>query len=45
MGHVHLSALDAFITFMYVAIIGFFWKMLAAHFSQSPLGQAMSVVY
>lgn len=43
--HVHLSALDAIITFVYVAIIGFFWKMAAAHWSQSTLGQAMSVVY
>lgn len=43
--HVHIGALDAVKVFLYVVIVGFFWRMAAAAMSDNPIGQAMSFVY
>jgi len=43
--HIHLGIIHAFGTFLGVIVIGFFWRLLAAHNSQNALGQAMSFIY
>jgi hypothetical protein len=43
--HIHLGALRALVTFAEVVIVGFFWRILAAHLSQNPIGQAMAFIY
>jgi hypothetical protein len=49
--HVHLSALEAFATFLYVVCVGFLWRLLSAHLAQSDndslsaFGKAMATIY
>lgn len=43
--HVHVSALDALVTFAYVLILGFLWRMLAAYWADNAVGKAMSNLY
>lgn len=43
--HIHIGALDAAKAFLGVIIIGFFWRLIAGHLSDSPVGQAMAFVY
>lgn len=43
--HVHLGALDAIKAFMAVVIVGFFWRLIAAHNANNALGQGMSFIY
>jgi hypothetical protein len=43
--HIHIGALDAVKAFLSVIIIGFFWRLIAGHLSDSPIGQAMAFVY
>jgi hypothetical protein len=43
--HIHIGALDAIKVFLYVIIVGFFWRIVAGMMSDSPVGQAMSYLY
>lgn len=43
--HIHLSVIDAFITFGYVIVIGFFWRTLAGLWNMNPFGQAMAYLF
>jgi hypothetical protein len=43
--HIHIGALDAVKVFLYVIIVGFFWRIIAGSLSDSPVGQAMSYLY
>lgn len=43
--HVHVSALDALITFGYIILFGFFWRLLSARLSDHPIGKAMATLY
>lgn len=43
--HIHIGALDAVKVFLSVIVIGFFWRLLAAHNADNALGQAMSFLY
>lgn len=43
--HVHVSALTGIVTFLYVIVIGFLWRMVAAQLHDTPVGKAMSVIY
>jgi len=43
--HIHVGALDALKVFLYVIIVGFFWRVAAAQLSDNPIGQAMAYLY
>lgn len=43
--HVHDSALQAFIVFAMVLVLGAGWRIVSARISESALGQAMAFVY
>lgn len=49
--HIHISALGAVVTIMYIALLGTFWRLSAAHFiaskntTLSGLGHAMLFQY
>lgn len=49
--HVHLSALEAMETFLYVILMGFLWRLASAHLAQSDnetasaFGKAMATIY
>ena len=43
--HVHLSALDALKTFVYVLIVGTFWRLLTWKLHNTATGQAMAIAY
>lgn len=43
--HVHIGALDAVKVFLYVVIVGFFWRMTASALHDTPVGQAMAFIY
>jgi hypothetical protein len=48
--HVHVSALDAVIVFLYVILIGALWRVVASHLSQydgpaGEVGKAMGFLY
>lgn len=39
------SVLNIFIIFASVIVAGFFWRMAAAYFADSPVGEGMAVIY
>lgn len=39
------SVLNVLIIFASVIVAGFFWRMGAAYFSDSPVGESMAVIY
>lgn len=43
--HIHVSPIEALTTLGYLIIIGFFWRTLAARWSDNKLGQAMAYIY
>jgi hypothetical protein len=43
--HIHIGALDMLKVFLYVVIIGFFWRVVAGLMSDNPVGQAMAFLY
>lgn len=43
--HIHVGILHAAIIFLSVVVIGFFWRVVAAHNAHNSLGQAMSFIY
>lgn len=49
--HVHISALEAWTTFLYVVVMGFLWRLLSAHLAKSTndnmsaVGKAMATIY
>lgn len=43
--HIHVGALDAIKVFLYVVIVGFFWRIIAGLMSGNSLGQAMAFLY
>lgn len=43
--HIHSGALHAATVFLSVIVIGFFWRLIAGHLSDTPVGQAMAFVY
>lgn len=43
--HIHLGVVHAVGIFASVIVVGFFWRLLAAHNADNALGQAMSFIY
>ncbi len=43
--HIHLGILHAVGVFASVVVIGFFWRVVAAHNANNSVGQAMSFIY
>lgn len=43
--HLHLGVLHAIGVFASVVVVGFFWRVLAAHNADNSFGQAMSFIY
>lgn len=43
--HVHLGLLHAVGVFASVIVIGFFWRLVAAHNAENSIGQAMLFIY
>lgn len=43
--HIHVGALDAVKVFLYVVVVGFFWRIVAGMMSDNAVGQAMSFLY
>lgn len=43
--HIHLGLLHAVGVFASVIVIGFFWRVVAAHNKDNSVGQAMSFIY
>ncbi len=43
--HLHLSALDAIKTFIYVIIIGTLWRIATFRLHNTSAGRAMAVAY
>lgn len=43
--HIHLSALDALKTFIYVLILGTFWRIATFRLHNTSAGKAMAVAY
>lgn len=43
--HIHVGALDMVKVFLYVVIVGFFWRVIAGKMSDNPIGQAMAFLY
>lgn len=43
--HIHVGALDAVKVFLYVIIVGFFWRVIAGYLSDNPIGQGMAFLY
>lgn len=43
--HVHIGLLELLKVWAYIIIGGFFWRMLAMRYSDTPVGQAMGFVY
>jgi hypothetical protein len=43
--HIHIGALDMVKVFLYVVIVGFFWRVIAGKLSDNPIGQAMAFLY
>jgi len=43
--HIHIGILHAIGVFASVVVIGFFWRLIAAHNSDNSVGQAMLFVY
>jgi len=39
------SVLNVFVIFASVIVAGFFWRMAAAYFADSPVGEAFAVIY
>lgn len=43
--HVHISPVEFLAVACYLVIFGFFWRTLAARWSENPVGKAMAFVY
>lgn len=49
--HIHLSALEALATFLYVVCVGFLWRLLSSRLASSDsepvsaFGKAMATIY
>ena len=49
--HVHVSALEAFTTFLYVIVVGFLWRLLSSQLAKrddgalASIGKAMATIY
>jgi hypothetical protein len=43
--HIHIGAMDFLIVWAYIIIGAYIWRALAAHFSDSPIGQAMAFIF
>lgn len=43
--HIHVSPVEFLTTACYVVIFGFFWRTLAARWSDNSVGQAMAYIF
>lgn len=43
--HVHVSPVEFLTVAAYIIIFGFFWRSLAARWSDNPVGQAMAFIF
>jgi hypothetical protein len=43
--HIHAGIIHAISAFLGVIIVGFFWRVIAAHNSDNAIGQGMAFVY
>ena len=43
--HLHIDAVDFVKTALYVIIFGFFWRTLAARWSNNAYGKAMAFIF
>jgi len=43
--HIHIGAIDFFITAAYVLIFSYLWRTISAHLSDTSFGQAMAYIF
>lgn len=43
--HIHIGAVDFFITAAYVIIFAYIWRSVSAYLADSPVGQAMAFIF
>lgn len=43
--HIHLGVQQVAITFASVLVVGFFWRLAAAHLHDTDIGKAMAFIY
>lgn len=43
--HLHVSVMQLLITFLGLIPFFFFWRVAAAHYAETPVGQAMSFIF
>lgn len=43
--HIHLGVVESAKIFATVVVVGFLWRVIAAHNAGNSLGQAMSFIY
>jgi len=43
--HIHMGIIHALVIFANVIIVGFFWRIVAAHNAANSVGQAMSFLF
>lgn len=43
--HIHIGAMDFLTTAAYIIIFAYVWRSLSAHWSDNPVGQAMSFIF
>lgn len=43
--HIHVGALDFFITAAYVIILAYLWRAISSYWADRPIGQAMAFIF
>lgn len=43
--HLHIGTLEAIKVFLMVIVVGFFWRLGALYWSDSPIGKSMAFLY
>jgi hypothetical protein len=43
--HIHVGALDFFITAAYIIIFAYIWRAISSYWADRPIGQAMAFIF
>jgi hypothetical protein len=43
--HIHIGAMDFFITAAYIIIFAYIWRAISSYFADRPIGQAMAFIF
>lgn len=43
--HIHIGAMDFFITAAYIIIFAYIWRAISANLADTSLGQAMAFIF